>query len=121
REATTADEHAASRFGFGDCSLEAGHGRFADYRTEVYVARERVANHDRAGPFNERVDERFVQRPFDVRARCSRALLALEPERRAHCSFRRRVNLGRRRDNDRVLPTHFADDWFWVRGSERTV
>ena len=93
----------------GDRGLVPVDGSLVDDRAEPVRPDQRVADRDRLGLLDQQADQLVVDRPLDVDARVGRALLPAEPERRAHDPLGRLLEVGRARDDGRVLAAHLDD------------
>src|SRR5262245_30878875 len=99
------------RFAPADCDVPTDLvGRLGvDNRADVRAGLHRVAHNERPRRFDKAMQERVVRGLYDDRPAARRALLPRESEGGLTNAEHGFVQVGRRVDNDGVLPAHLAD------------
>src|SRR5580765_586464 len=101
--------------------LESLHRALVDDRPEKDVAFRGVAHSNRAGPFDEALDERAVYLALHVDPRGGAALLILQAERRPHDALGRGVEIGAAQHDGGVLPAELQQRRLDPSGAETRV
>src|SRR5450759_1580321 len=109
REVLTADVDAAVPACLGHGLLVALDGVRIDQRAEPVFPDQRITDRDLLGLLDQQADQLVPDRPLHVDATVRGALLAAEPEGRAHDPLGRLLEVGPGRDDGRVLAAHLHD------------